>query len=211
MESQTTLTKETLTFSDLMLISHALGVDLLKAVMSLKLRDKKYPISFYRNYYNASPRQVEIVGIDKLIEKGFLEQNRLNNKPVEYYHVTEKGIEEFRKEFHKYVIYKSKADQDINYLKHRINFYCTFYNYRFCDDNSEHIIDYYKKYWLNKQNVSHTTEDVIRRFEPELKKFFKPKTTKDSKTTTRACSRDYIGVLFCPYHYTSCKQCPNFK
>ena len=59
----------------------------------------------------------------------------------------------------------------IDDLRHKINFYCSFYNYRFCDDNSSHVIDVYNRYWVKKQRVSHTTEDVIKRFKSELKKY----------------------------------------
>ena len=59
-------------FNDLRTISHSLGIDLFKAVISSKLKDKKLPKEFYRNYYNASQKQAEIAGIDKLVEGGFM-------------------------------------------------------------------------------------------------------------------------------------------
>jgi len=159
-----------LSFSDLQLVSHSLGIDLFKAVISFKLKDKKLPRTFYRNYYNASKRQAEIAGIYDLIKLGYMACGN-----PEYYYVTEKGIEQFRLQFSEMAIYKKKQDVDIDNLKHRINFYCSFYNYKFCDDNSRHVIDAYQNYWVKKFRVSHTTEDVIKRFRLELKRFFNPK------------------------------------
>jgi hypothetical protein len=159
-----------LSFSDMQLVSHSLGIDLFKSVMSFKLKDKKLPKTFYRNYYNASKRQAEIAGIYDLIKLGYMARGN-----PEYYYVTEKGIEQFRLQFSEMAIYKKKQEVDIDNLKHRINFYCSFYNYKFCDDNSRHVIDAYQNYWVKKFRVSHTTEDVIKRFRLELKRFFNPK------------------------------------
>ena len=159
-----------LSFSDLKVVSHSLGIDLFTAVMSFKLKDKKLPKTFYRNYYNASERQAELAGIYNLIKLGYMACGN-----PEYYYVTEKGIEQFRLQFSEMAIYKKKQDTDIENLKYRINFYCTFYNYKFCDDNSEHIFHYYKEYYLKGFYVSHTTKDTILRFRLELKRFFNPK------------------------------------
>lgn len=158
----------TISFSDMRLISHSLGIDLFKAVMSLKLKDKKLPRTFYRNYYNASKRQAEIAGIPSLIDKGILKQIQ-----PEYYSVSDKGIAIFKQRFYQMAIYKPKKSFDIDYLKHRINFYCSFYNYKFCDDNSNHVLEYAAKLLINKEYVSHTTKDVILRFKTELKKLIK--------------------------------------
>lgn len=157
-----------LTFDQMIKVSHSLGIDLFNAVVSLKLKDKKLPISFYRNYYNASERQAEASGILELVKLGVMETRQPN-----YYHVTDKGIEQFKKQFLELAIYKRRADRDEQYLRHRINFYCAFYNYKFCENNSDHVIAAYQNYWIKKQRVSHTTEDVIRRFRSELKRFFK--------------------------------------
>lgn len=157
-----------LSFSDMKLVSHSLGIDLFKSVMSFKLKDKKLPRTFYRNYYNASKRQAEMVGIYDLIKLGYMACGN-----PEYYYVTEKGIEQFRLQFSEMAIYKKKQDIDIDNLKHRINFYCSFYNYKFCDDNSDHVIEYAPKYLINKEYVSHTTKDVIDRFKSELKALLK--------------------------------------
>lgn len=165
---QKTRLSDTLSFSELKIISHSLGIDLFNAVMSLKLKDKKLPTSFYRNYYNASERQVTISGIDNLVKRGFME-----TRQKDYYHVTEKGIEQFKKQFLELAIYKPKKELNIGYLRHRINFYCTFYNYSFCENNSDHVIEYAHKYFIGREYVSHTTKDVILRFKTELKKLSK--------------------------------------
>ena len=157
-----------LSFSEFGKVSHALGIDLFKAVMSLKLKDKRLPKTFYRNYYNASQRQAENEGINLLVEKGIMKQIQ-----PEYYSVTEIGIEQFRKQFSELAIYKSKGERDTDYLRHRINFYCSFYNYNFCNNNSDHVIEYAPKYLIEKEYVSHTTKDVINRFKTELKALLK--------------------------------------
>ena len=157
-----------LSFSDLKLVAHSLGIDLFKSVISLKQKDKKLPFSFYRNYYNASERQAGIAGIDKLVEKGFMEKSVLN-----YYYVTDRGIEKFKKQFSELAIYKPKSEMNIDYLRHRINFYCTFYNYNFCANNSDHVIEYAYKLLIGREYVSYTTKNVIGQFKTELKKLVK--------------------------------------
>lgn len=71
------------------------------------------------------------------------------------------------------VNYKPTKLRDLSYLKHKINFYCDYYNYHFCDDNSQHIIDAYLNYWIKKYYVSHTTEDTIKMFKNELNSYYK--------------------------------------
>lgn len=156
-------------FKQMLLMSHFIGVDFFKSVMSLKRKDKILPEEFYRNYFNANKGSDSYDQIIELIKLGFAEYR----KGTEYYHLTEKGISEYRKRYEELVKFIRPANRNIEYLKERINFYCDFYNYNFCKNNSDHIINAYKNYWLNKYHVSHTTEDVIKRFEPELKKFFK--------------------------------------
>jgi len=168
MENNTQSSPE-LNFQQLKIISHTLGIDLFKAAMSHNLKDKRLPISFYRNYYNASTRQAEVYGINTLVGMGYMMQFR-----YEYYSVTDKGIKQFVKQYNELVNYRPKNDRnDVEYLKHRINFYCDFYNYNFCNDNSSHILEYAKRYLIDKDRVSHTTEDVILRFKNELRRFLK--------------------------------------
>lgn len=158
-----------LSLKEMLLISHSLGVDLFKAVISTKQKDKKLPKEFYRNYFNAGKTHSDIEHISKLISDGFMETRQEN-----YYYVTDLGISKFTNQFNEMAFYKPKSEMSIDYLKHRINFYCSFYNYNFCEDNSDHILNTFQNYWLKKLRVSHTTEDVIRRFQSELKQFFKP-------------------------------------
>lgn len=65
-----------------------------------------------------------------------------------FYFVNEIGEKQFRKQFSELANYKPVKLRDLSYLKHRINFYCDFYNYHFCDNNSKHIIDAYLNYWI---------------------------------------------------------------
>lgn len=166
---------KTLTLKQMLLISHSLGVDLFNAVISLKKKDKILMKEFYRNYFNISKDSYEYKEIMELVDLGYMVEFEKN-----YFRVTEDGINQFKKQYDELAIYKPKAEQDIPYLRHRINFYCEFYHYNFGDSgkyNFEHIHSSYINYWLKKYKVSHTTEDVILRFKNELKKFYyEPKT-----------------------------------
>lgn len=148
-------------------ISNCLGVDLFKSVLSHKLKDKQLPNRFYRNYYQKN--------IDEDFE--YLFQNNLAEKQLisnlNYYSLTQKGIDLFITEFEKIVIYEPLKNRKLKYLKNRINFYCKWARYNFCKDNSEHIIEYFKKYYIHNEYVSHTTKDCIEYFKPELKKCLK--------------------------------------
>lgn len=155
------------TFSCMKTISHCLGIDYFRAVMSQKLKDKKLPDSFYRNYFNAEKHS----DLDALCECGYAV--RQEHLKMNYYHITELGIEKFRKQFAEQAIYTPVKDRDINWLRNRINFYCDFYGYNFCKNNSDHVIEYAKKYFVDKEYVSHTTKDVLLQFKTELKKLVK--------------------------------------
>lgn len=146
-------------------IAHSLGIRLFESVMSHNKKDKQLPNEFYRNYYQSETDNT----FEKLIEKGFaVKDKRLN---LNYYFITDLGIEKFRTEFAELVNYKPKKERDLNYLKNRINFYCDFYNYRFCEDNSEHVISAYVNYFLKGFYMSHTTTDCVNRFKRELRSF----------------------------------------
>lgn len=156
-----------LTQKQMILFSHTFGIDLFKSVMSHKLKDKILPNEFYRNRYQAKYDEE----FEKLISIGFAEKTKWQDLP--FYYVNESGEKQFRKQFSELVIYKPTKLRDLAYLKHRINFYCDFYNYHFCDDNSKHIINAYLNYWIKKQYVSHTTEDTIKMFKNELNSYYK--------------------------------------
>lgn len=148
-------------------IAHAFGVDLFKAAISHKLKDKTLPVDFYRNRFQTEHDDV----FEELIAIGYAEKSKWQDLP--FYHVTSDGEKQFRKQFAEIVNYKPKKERDLVYLKHRINFYCSYYHYRFCDDNSEHIISAYLNYWIKKYHVSHTTEDTIVMFKNELASYYK--------------------------------------
>lgn len=146
-------------------IAHSLGIRLFESVMSHNKKDKQLPNEFYRNYYQSEMDNT----FEKLIENGFaVKDKRLN---LNYYFITDLGIEKFRTEFAELFNYKPKKERDLNYLKNRINFYCDFYNYRFCEDNSEHVISAYINYFLKGFYMSHTTTDCVTRFKRELRSF----------------------------------------
>ena len=148
-------------------ISHSLGINLFKAVMSHNLKDKQLPDEFYRNYFQDNQDTV----LDGLVSRGYVRQRQALD--LNYYHITESGIAKFRTEFKELVNYQPESKRDLAYLKYRINWYCDFYNYRFCDDNSEHILDAYVMYYLKGFYMSHTTTDTVLAFKLELKKYFK--------------------------------------
>lgn len=156
-----------LTLKQMFQIAHAFGIDLFKSAISHKLKDKTLPVEFYRNRF-----QVEHdVVFEELINIKYAGKTKWQDLP--YYYVTDEGEKQFRKQFVEIVNYKPKKERDLPYLKHRINFYCSYHNYRFCDDNSKHIINTYLNYWIKKYEVSHTTEDTILRFKNELSSYYK--------------------------------------
>jgi hypothetical protein len=157
------------TKEELSKISHSLGIDIFRASMSHKRKDKTLPKEFYRNYFQINSDDV----LDNLVLNNYAE--KYSHLGLNCYHITDLGIDKFRKEFNDIVNYKPIKHRDLIYLKHRINYYCSFRNYRFCDDNSEHILEEYKNKYSKKYYVSHTTKDAIKWFEKELKNYFKNK------------------------------------
>jgi len=157
------------TLGQLNTISHTLGVDLHGAVLSLKKKDKELVEPFYRNYFNTTDGSPYYIHkILPLIEMGAMERFR-----DDYFGVTEEGIKQFKRQFYEMAIYKPSKQQDIEYLKFRINWYCEFYNYKFGEVNSDHIIEEFKEKFYKHEYMSHTTKDVVGRFKSELKKHFK--------------------------------------
>lgn len=146
-------------------ISHSLGIDMYKSVMSHLKKDKTLPKEFYRNRYQTKSDK----HLDKLVENGFAETSVCHD--LKFYKITKAGIFKFRVEFNNMVNYKPKKERDLAYLKHRINWYCDWATYNFCDDNSEHILNEYIHKFTNKIYVSHTTKDVITKFKNELKNY----------------------------------------
>lgn len=148
-------------------IAHALGIDLYNAMLSHKLKDKTLPKEYYRNRFQKDYDNT----FEELIKLGYAEKAKWQD--LQYYYVTEIGKIAFNNQFMCMVNYKPKILRDLDYLKHRINFYCDWCNYRFCDDNSKHIITEYLHKWNNGYYVSHTTKDVILKFKNELNWFRK--------------------------------------
>ena len=108
---------------------------------------------------------------DELVCLGYAKKSKWQDLP--FYYVTDDGEKQFRKQFFEITNYKPKKERNLAYLKHRINFYCSYRYYRFCDDNSEHIISAYLNDWVKKYKVSHTTEDTIMTFKNELASYYK--------------------------------------
>ena len=148
-------------------ISHSLGINMYKAVMSHSKKDKTLPKEFYRNRYQAASDEY----LDQLVENGFAETAMMSD--LKFYRITEAGIKKFRSQFAETVNYQPKELRDLAYLKHRINWYCMWANYNFGGDNAEHILDEYENKFSKGFYVSHTTEDTINQFKSELKSYFK--------------------------------------
>lgn len=155
------------TIEEMKKISHSLGIQLFESVMSHRLKDKILPKEFYRNFFQVAKCEV----FEKLFVDGYASKREVFEQNV--YHITEKGQEKFRKEFDLLVNYQPKPKRGLTYLKHRIEFYCNFYNYKFGNDNAGHIMSAYLNYYLNGFRMSHTTNDCVERFVKELKPHFK--------------------------------------
>lgn len=154
---------ENYTLEQIFDVAHSLGIDMYKAAMSHQRKDKILPDQFYRNRFQADHNQ----NLEDLIEDGYVTKQKWQD--LGYYSITEKGIRQFRKQFEEIVNYVPIPQRDLNYLKHRLNFYCDYNYYRFGEDNAQVIIDNYLNYYIKKYRVSHTTEDVIKTFKKELK------------------------------------------
>lgn len=144
-------------------VAHSLGIDLYKAAMSHQRKDKILPDEFYRNRFQADHNQ----NLEDLIEIGYVIKSKWQE--LNYYCITKEGIKQFRKQFQEIVNYVPIPERDLNYLKHRLNFYCDYHYYKFGEDNADTIISNYLNYYIKKHHVSHTTEDVIKTFKKELK------------------------------------------
>ncbi len=157
----------TLSKTEMNRIAHSLGINLFHAFISHKKKDKTLPKEFYRNYYQCESDAT----LDNLVEKGYaVKENRMG---LQYYFITEEGIEIFRKEFQELVNYKPAKERGESYLKKRIGIYCSLMYYNFGGNNIDHIMEEYEHKYSQGIYVSHTTKDVIERFKPELKNHFK--------------------------------------
>lgn len=152
-------------------IAHSLGIALYDALLNPKKEYKTLPVEFYRNYFQVDKND----SWDELCNEGFAGFSSNSAHGLMFYYVTEKGIIYFREFFMKIIAYRNPKDRDLEYLKARINLYCDWCHYKFVstDDNSEHIFSAYFNYWIKKYRVSHTTEDVLKRFLPDLKWYHK--------------------------------------
>lgn len=130
------------TSSELISISHSLGINIYHAIISHKLRDKTLPKEFYRNRFQVSKCET----FDGLILKGLAGRQTIDG--LNYYFVTNKGKEKFREEFKNLIVYVKPMNRTLEYLKDRINNYCFIYNYNYGEDNSAHIIGAFTRDYL---------------------------------------------------------------
>ena len=85
-----------ITGKELDVLGHSIGINVYHARRSNKKSEKKLPKEFYRNYFNATPGHTDMPILKSLMDRQLMEQNEDNTN---YYHVTELGISEFKKEF----------------------------------------------------------------------------------------------------------------
>lgn len=79
------------------IIGHSLGINVYHARLSNDPKDKYLPDEFYRNYYCVGSVDNFTNEMIDLLDLGFIEKtNRFGQL---YFHITEKGIDEFRKIF----------------------------------------------------------------------------------------------------------------
>jgi hypothetical protein len=76
------------------IIGHTLGINCYHARLSTRMKDKYLPDEFYRNYYNYGLLSVEF---QKMINLGYIKLYQRYD--MNYFHVTEKGIQLFRDKF----------------------------------------------------------------------------------------------------------------
>ena len=154
-----------LSVPEIKIISHSLGVSLYHNILSKKKKERVLPVEFYRNYYSHKGKDL----LWSMENKGLLTKREVFGGNV--FHATDKAIEIFKKDYLILVPYLPIKSQGIDYLKKKINSYCWINQYNFCEDNSNHVIQYYKEYFKEGHYVSSTTNDCILTFQKELKKW----------------------------------------
>jgi hypothetical protein len=76
------------------IIGHSLGVNVYHARKSKKKKDKKLPIEYYRNYYQAGEGHHSWNELLHLHEIGLMSRRELFGQTV--FHVTEEGKEKYK-------------------------------------------------------------------------------------------------------------------
>ncbi len=160
-------TPYTLTKVQMDRIAHSLGISFYHAMMSHRKKDKTLPKEFYRNYYQTENDSA----LNELVEKGLAVTQKQHD--LNYYFITDKGIELFRKEFSELIRYTPKSERGLEYLKNRINLYCNYHGYNFGSNNFQHVWDEFKNKFSKGIYVSHTTKDCCNTFKAELKRQLK--------------------------------------
>ncbi len=87
-------------------LGHSLGINIYHAKVSKLKRDKKLPKEFYRNYFVTSKNSTDYPIIEELINEGLMCQGQatINLGGSDVYHVTDLGIESFKKQFNHYMM-----------------------------------------------------------------------------------------------------------
>lgn len=89
-----------LTDIQLSLIGHSLGINTYHAKLSKLKRDKKLPKEFYRNYFIAGSKHDDYPQLIRLVQMGLMNAA----ETIDYFHVTDFGILNFRSEFKRLIV-----------------------------------------------------------------------------------------------------------
>jgi len=162
MEQKTKWKASDICMSDMKLLAEVLGVELLTAIMDDPKTARELPDSFPNNATYVSPKWATNTGILQK-KKGSL---LLFEVPFDVTLI-------FREKWVELAPITALKDRNSKYLEHKINAYCDYYHYCFCDNNFEHIKSAFTEYYLKKERLSHTTYDVINTFRFELKRAHK--------------------------------------
>jgi hypothetical protein len=91
-----------MTYKEIEIIGHSLGIDVYYAKNSKLKKDKKLPEKYNRNHFQAGPGSHYWDNLLELKLKGYIKQREQFKMPV--FHVTDEGIQEFELKFKKYML-----------------------------------------------------------------------------------------------------------
>lgn len=89
-----------ITFKQVEILGHSLGIDLLHAKQSTKKIDKKLPAEFYRNRFCAGDGHDDLPTLQALEKMNYMAQGqKINEGRDTLWYVTDEGIKRFRECF----------------------------------------------------------------------------------------------------------------
>ncbi len=95
---------QTMTFKQVEILGHSLGVNLFRAKESNKKKDKKLPKEFYRNRFCAGDGHDDLSTLQSLEKIGYMAQGqKINEGRDTLWFVTEEGERRFRESFEYFI------------------------------------------------------------------------------------------------------------